>query len=110
MNPGNVIVRPDDMLEILAYYEGKYGRSAVPNALKRGMRDSFSKFDAYQIAKYRGETRDIKLVDVVNLVHPEPNDGNREALEALVAASIIQYRLRSLFFVASLVCVECTWF
>ena len=36
----DVIVRVDDMLEILAYYEGKYGRQPVPNALKRGMRDA----------------------------------------------------------------------
>ena len=73
----NVIVRVDDMLEILSYYEGKYGRKPVPNALKRGIRDSFSKFDGYQLAKYRGESREIKLVDVVNLVHPEPTDRNR---------------------------------
>jgi hypothetical protein len=43
----DVIVRVDDMLEILAYFEGKYGRRPVPNALKRGMRDAFAKFDGY---------------------------------------------------------------
>ena len=84
----NVIVRVDDMLETLAYYEGKYGRKPVPNALKRGMRDAFGKFDSYQLAKYRGENRDLKLVDVVNLVHPEPNDRNREALKALVEGTL----------------------
>ena len=70
----NVVVRVDDMTEILAYYQAKHGRKPVPNALKRGMRDAFDKFDGYQLAKYRGERRDIKLVDVVNLVHPEPTD------------------------------------
>ena len=84
----NVIVRVDDMLEILAYFEGKYGRKPVPNALKRGFRDSFDKFDGYQLAKYRGERRAIKLVDVVNLVHPEPTDRNREALEQLVKGTL----------------------
>ena len=72
----NVVVRVDDMLEILAYYEGKYGRKPVPNALKRGMRDAFDKFDGYQLAKYRGEGRAVKLVDVVNLVHPKATDRN----------------------------------
>ncbi len=57
----DVIVRVDDMLEILAYYEGKYGRQPVPNALKRGMRDAFGKFDGYQLAKYRGEGSAVKL-------------------------------------------------
>ena len=81
----DVIVRVDDMLEILAYYEGKYGRQPVPNALKRGMRDAFAKFDGYQLAKYRGERSAVKLVDVVNLVHPVPTELNRDALNQLVA-------------------------
>ena len=81
----DVIVRVDDMLEILAYYEGKYGRQPVPNALKRGMRDAFAKFDGYQLAKYRGERSAVKLVDVVNLVHPVPTELNRVALNQLVA-------------------------
>ena len=84
----NVIVRVDDMLEILAYYRGKYGRKPVPNALKRGIRDSFEKFDGYQLAKYRGEGRAVKLVDAVNLVHPAPTDRNREALKQLVEGTL----------------------
>ena len=84
----NVIVRVDDMLEILAYYEGKYGRRPVPNALKRGIRDAFDKFDGYQLAKYRGERREISLVDVVNLVHPSPTDRNRDALKQLVDGTL----------------------
>ena len=84
----NVIVRVDDMLEILAYYEGKYGRRPVPNALKRGMRDALGKFDGYQLAKYRGEGREISLVDVVNLVHPQPTDRNRDALKQLVEGTL----------------------
>ena len=81
----DVIVRVDDMLEILAYYQNKYGRQPVPNALKRGMRDAFAKFDGYQLAKYRGERNAVKLVDVVNLVHPVPTELNRDALNQLVA-------------------------
>ena len=84
----NVIVRVDDMLEIVAYFEGKHGRKPVPNALKRGIRDAFDKFDGYQLAKYRGEGKDVKLVDLVNLVHPEPSDRNREALKQLVEGTL----------------------
>jgi 60 kDa SS-A/Ro ribonucleoprotein len=84
----NVVVRVDDMLEILAYYEGKYGRKPVPNALKRGIRDAFDKFDGYQLAKYRGEGKTVKLVDAVNLVHPAPTDRNREALKQLVEGTL----------------------
>ena len=84
----NVIVRVDDMLEILAYFESKHGRKPVPNALKRGIRDAFDKFDGYQLAKYRGEGKGVKLIDVVNLVHPEPTARNREALKQLVEGTL----------------------
>ena len=84
----NAIVRIDDMTEIVAYFESKYGRKPVPNALKRGIRDAFDKFDGYQLAKYRGENRAVKLVDVVNLVHPVPNDRNGDALKQLVRGTL----------------------
>lgn len=61
--------RPDDALEILACYTGQYGRP-IPNALKRGLGQALSEFDAYQLAKYRREGADLSLVDAVNLVHP----------------------------------------
>lgn len=66
-----VFRRPDDMLEVLACYQAKYGRRPIPNSLKRGIRDAFNRFDAYQCAKYRAEAKAIKLVDLVNLVHPK---------------------------------------
>lgn len=64
------IQRPDDASEILAYWMGTYGKP-IPNALKRGISDALEKFNDYQIAKYRGENHSLKMVDVVNLVHPK---------------------------------------
>jgi 60 kDa SS-A/Ro ribonucleoprotein len=63
------IQRPDDATEILAYWMSKYGKP-IPNALKRGIGDALATFNDYQIAKYKGEGHTLKLVDVVNLVHP----------------------------------------
>lgn len=83
-----VIHRPDDMLEIVAYYTGKYGKHPLPNALKRGVAGAFGGFDAYQLAKYRGEGKNVSLVDVVNLVHPKPTNKNRDALAALVKGDL----------------------
>lgn len=82
-----VVRRPDDMTEIVALYLGAYGKP-VPNSLKKGFAEAFGKFDAYQIAKYRGEGRDVSLVDVVNLVHPRASEKNAEALRALVAGTL----------------------
>ncbi|MFN7116826.1 MAG: TROVE domain-containing protein [Saprospiraceae bacterium] len=78
-----IIFRPDDMLEILAYFESKGGKH-LPNAMKKGFAKAFDRFDSYQLAKYRGENRAYKLVDVVNLVHPKPTERNAEALKSLI--------------------------
>ena len=67
-----VIYRPDDITETLAYFLNKYGKP-LPMAMKRGLAESFGNFDGYQLAKYRGEGKDVSLVDAVNLVHPVPD-------------------------------------
>jgi len=46
-----IIERPDDMTEVLAYYLNTYGKP-IPNSIKKGLADSFGKFDEYQLAKY----------------------------------------------------------
>lgn len=74
-----VVRRPDDVLEILACYLATYGRP-IPNALKKGLGAALARFDEYQVAKYRRESAEIKLVDAVNLLHPP----NSEALGKLV--------------------------
>ena len=79
-----VVRRPDDMLEIMSYYTGKYGKRPIPNCLKKGLANAFSAFDGHQLAKYKGEGKGIKLVDLVNLIHPTATNKNRQALKALV--------------------------
>jgi hypothetical protein len=81
-----IINRPDDMTEIISYLLAN--KQKLPNALKKGFALAFDSFDTYQLAKYRGETKTVKLVDVVNLVHPIPKNGNKEALEQLVKGTL----------------------
>ena len=73
-----IVKRPDDMLEIVAYYY-RHGGSPLPSAMKKGFAKAFDQFDGYQLAKYRGERREVKLVDLVNLVHPIPTKRNAQA-------------------------------
>jgi len=82
-----IVKRPDDMMEIMAYFYAKEGNK-LPNAMKKGFAKAFDKFDAYQLGKYRGESKSVKLVDLVNLVHPTPTDRNADALKALVAGEL----------------------
>jgi len=81
-----IVYRPDDMMEILSYHKSQGQK--IPAAMKRGFALAFNKFDAYRIAKYRGEGKDISLVDVVNLVHPRPIEKNAEALNQLVNGTL----------------------
>ncbi|HEX9059747.1 MAG TPA: TROVE domain-containing protein [Clostridia bacterium] len=70
--------RPDDMTEILACYMGKYGKP-VPNSIKKGLADSFHKFDEYQLAKYNRNGA-IKLRDILCITHPKAKDEKQNDL------------------------------
>ena len=68
-----VIQRPDEMAELVSmYWAGK--KKPLAAALKRGLAKAFTKFDAYQVAKYRGLDNAITLRDIMFLVHPTPVD------------------------------------
>lgn len=82
----SVVYRVDDMTEIIAYHLSKGEK--ISNAMKRGFSMAFSRFDKYQIAKYRGDNNKIKLVDVVNLVHPKYSEKNGDAIKQLVEGTL----------------------
>ncbi len=68
-----IVVRPDDMGEIIAACWGGDKRSAgrgLPKALRRGFGAALAGMDDYALGKYRGENDAVSLVDIVNLVHP----------------------------------------
>lgn len=78
-----IVHRPDDMTEIIAYYFNTQNFK-LPNAIKKGFAAAVDKFDDYQLAKYRNANKGLKLVDVINLIHPKPTDRNRNALALLI--------------------------
>ena len=78
----SIIYRPDDMMEIISYHAANNGK--ISNSMKKGLAKAFDKFDRYALAKYRGEGKGYKLIDIVNLVHPIPIEKNSEAINALV--------------------------
>lgn len=84
----SVVNRVDDMTETFAYYienvASNKNKVKFPNAMKRGFSRAFDKFDEYQLSKYRSSSKSVKLVDVVNIVHPVPTDENKDALKKLV--------------------------
>lgn len=81
----NIIKRADELTETIAYFIqhngeiGSRGKASLPNSLKSGLADSFHNFDAYQFAKY-DKNGEVKLRDVIRLVHPKPRNEKQSEL------------------------------
>jgi len=69
--------RVDDLTELVAFV-GK----PLPKQVKRGVRNAILKFDRFALAKYKGEGKDISLVDLFNLVHPKAQHATEEQKQA----------------------------
>lgn len=82
-----LVRRPDDMAETWSYYMSKYGKP-IPNSMRVAFSKAFGKFNDYQIAKYRMQDKDYKLVDLVNYVHPKATNDNRRSIAELVAGEL----------------------
>ncbi|WP_316234416.1 TROVE domain-containing protein [Bradyrhizobium sp. SZCCHNR1098] len=88
-----IIQRPDEMTELLAIYwadslgpQQQRRRQPVSAQVKKGLAKAFTKFDAYQLAKYDREGP-VRLRDVLFLVHAKPRDAAQEAVWKQLAAS-----------------------
>lgn len=77
-----VINRVDDMTEIVACHLSR--KQKLTNAMKKGFASALGRFDDYQLAKYKGENKSVKLVDLVNLVHPKETECNNGAIGRLI--------------------------
>lgn len=69
-----IVKRADEPMEVLAYWLNNIGngnKRNLPNALKKGLADTLHNFNEYHFAKYN-RAGDVKLKDVVQLVHPKP--------------------------------------
>ena len=74
-----VIQRADELSEFLSIY-WKDKRQPLSKQVKVGLAHAFQKFSAYQLAKYRGDDKAIKLRDVLFLCHAKPKDAAQEAI------------------------------
>lgn len=75
----NIVVRPDDITEIMSCYRSMYGKP-FPNAMKREIAEVIQTFDEYRLAKYNGRNKSLKLQDVLRIVHPVPVSPEKEVL------------------------------
>ena len=80
-----VIQRPDEITEFVAiYYKLGGGKRPLSKQVKKGLAAAFNKFNEYSLAKYNRD-KDIKLADVLALVHAKPKDKEQGLLFAKLA-------------------------
>lgn len=75
----DVVVRPDDMTEILSCYITMFGKP-IPNALKKGLADKITDFNEYSLAKYKGSNKTLKMRDLFRIVHPKAKNSDQNLL------------------------------
>lgn len=91
-----ILVRPDDMSEILAYYfdfkaeKNANGKFKISNPIKKGFRKKLESMDAYLIDKYKMAKRNVSLIDLVNLFKPKPTQKNEEAFRRLLKGESLE--------------------
>jgi hypothetical protein len=69
----SIMDRPDKITNAIAYAQYSSGSGKVlPPFYKRALKDSFEKFDAYTLRKFRLRRRKVKTSDVIKLLHPKP--------------------------------------
>ncbi|WP_234733097.1 TROVE domain-containing protein [Tellurirhabdus bombi] len=80
-----VVQRPDEILELLAYYQMANERKEVKRLnrlskqVQKGLSAAFNKFDEYQFAKYN-RAATVKLRDALFLVHPKAKDEEQQVI------------------------------
>lgn len=76
----SVLQRADEPAELLGYWLGVHGRN-IPAAIKRGIADAAIRmYSEYSALKYDGQSRTVRMADVIELTHPKPKDDNQSAL------------------------------
>ncbi len=78
-----LVKRPDDITETISAYLTEYG-FPLPHGMIKGFKKKLSKMSEYVLAKYRGESKSLKMIDVVNLLHPK----GTEALKKLMKGEL----------------------
>lgn len=74
-----VAVRGDDITEIMSCYLNSFGKP-IPNSLKKGIGDVLKTLDEYSLAKYKGESKSVKMRDLLCLCRPKPQNGEQAEL------------------------------
>lgn len=89
-----ILVRPDDMAEILAYIKYKNAKKGdklkISNPIKRAFKAYLESMDPYLVDKYKMRGKDFSLKGLMRLFHPKASDTNTLAFKALMEGSSLE--------------------
>jgi hypothetical protein len=75
-----VITRADDLCEFLAIYRKDNKDEPLAKQVKKHLGEAFRRFDEYQLAKYNGGQKAVKLRDVIRITRPKPANSEQAEL------------------------------
>lgn len=84
--------RADEPAEFIAYWQGRYGiehpgrtKATLPKGVKKGLADAGARlFTPNAALKWNSHERQIRMGDVIELVHPDPQTEAQSALFRLI--------------------------
>ncbi|VTR94219.1 trove domain-containing protein : Uncharacterized protein containing a von Willebrand factor type A (VWA) domain OS=Singulisphaera acidiphila (strain ATCC BAA-1392 / DSM 18658 / VKM B-2454 / MOB10) GN=Sinac_2557 PE=4 SV=1: TROVE: TROVE [Gemmata massiliana] len=75
-----VFARADDITEFLALYWKDRKDEPLAKQAKRHVGEAFRRFDEYQLAKYNGGQKAVKLRDAIRITRPKPKSAEQAEL------------------------------
>jgi hypothetical protein len=92
----SVLQRADEPGEILAYWLRKYGRTQVPNSLRRGVGDAVLRLGTeFNYLKWDGEGRGVRFADVLNLTHPGDRASSAQSIRGEWQHDLFGYAVKA---------------
>jgi len=84
----HIIQRPDEIAKFIELY-WKDGKQPLAKQVKKGLAKAFGKFNEYQLAKWKCDTRNVTLRDVMFLVHPKPENDEQTKMFAKLSENAL---------------------
>lgn len=76
----SAIIRADEPAEMLGYWKSRH-TGTVPKPVKRGINDAINRvYHEKNALKYDGQSREIRMADVIELTRPTPKDDTQSRL------------------------------
>lgn len=85
-----VVKRVDEIGELVSLYWKVRGRRPLAKQLKLGLGWAFNNFDEYQFSKYNSTKANVRLIDLLRIIHPKPVSPEMDALFSKIKTNTLK--------------------